>query len=313
MWVGSSLNHLCAPANEEQSDTFVGTALLTVVKEAEYLRVQELVKRIENHPHREALDADLQQNNIYNPFSKNSKAMIRILGNVELFELCETLPKVQSSRCLLYWNQGIVYCTFGQCLIDSESRRKSNKLRLDALSIPNYVIKKGPTHGVRHGKTEVQRVPSGMRGRDAVRKSTLKLNILQVFTIDFSEIQFIVNHNSQSDGQKKSAKRWTNLQKNNHTYHLTPEEKKRYQGQWYLTLNRAGKNGPMKVRSDFRAAGEQVEERLHPDEQRRWHSSSSTSWWDKFEWHCKWAHKILFNCTFFLFQLVSFTVDSDPL
>ena len=64
------------------------------VKEAEDLRVQELVKRIENHPHREALHADLQQNNVYNPFSKNSKAMIRELGNVELFELCETIPKV---------------------------------------------------------------------------------------------------------------------------------------------------------------------------------------------------------------------------
>ena len=35
----------------------------------------------------------------------------------------------------------------------------------------------------------------GMRGRDAVRKSIPKVNILQVFTIDFSEIQFIVNHN----------------------------------------------------------------------------------------------------------------------
>ena len=37
------------------------------------------------------------------------------------------------------------------------SSRKLNKLRLDALSIPNYVIKKGPTHGARHGKTEEQR------------------------------------------------------------------------------------------------------------------------------------------------------------
>ena len=36
----------------------------------------------------------------------------------------------------------------------------------------------------------------GMRGRDAVRKSTPKVNILQVFTIDFSEIQFVVNYNS---------------------------------------------------------------------------------------------------------------------
>ena len=121
-----------------------------VVKEAEYFRVHELLQRIENHRHREALHADLQQNDVYNQFSKKSKAMIR----VELFELCETIPKVQCSDCLLHWNQ---YCTCGQCLIDSESRRKFNKLRLDALSIPNYVIKKGPTHGARHGKTEVQR------------------------------------------------------------------------------------------------------------------------------------------------------------
>ena len=58
-----------------------------------------------------------------NPFSKDSKAMIREWCNVELFELCETTPKVQCSHCLLYWNQGIVYCTGGQCLIYSKSRR----------------------------------------------------------------------------------------------------------------------------------------------------------------------------------------------
>ena len=40
-----------------------------VVKEAEHLRVQELVKRIENHPHREALQADLQHNNVYTTHS----------------------------------------------------------------------------------------------------------------------------------------------------------------------------------------------------------------------------------------------------
>ena len=128
-----------------------------VVKGAEHFRVLELVKKIESHPHREAFHADLQQNNVYNPFSNNSKAMIRELGNVELFELCETFPKVQCSHCLLYWNQGIVYCTCGPFLIDSESRRKCNKPRLDALSIPNYVIKKGRSHGARHGKTEEQK------------------------------------------------------------------------------------------------------------------------------------------------------------
>ena len=46
------------------------------------------------------------------------------MGNVELFELCETIPKMQ----------------------------------LDLLSIPKYVINKERPHGCRHGKTEEQKV-----------------------------------------------------------------------------------------------------------------------------------------------------------
>ena len=69
-----------------------------VVKEAEHLRVQELVQRIENHPHRALLQADLQQNNVYNPFSKHSK--------------CETTPKVQCYQRFLCWNQGICVLQF---------------------------------------------------------------------------------------------------------------------------------------------------------------------------------------------------------
>ena len=40
-----------------------------VVKQAENFRVREIVKKIESHPHRRALQADLQQNNAYNPLS----------------------------------------------------------------------------------------------------------------------------------------------------------------------------------------------------------------------------------------------------
>ena len=128
-----------------------------VVKQAENFRVRELVKKIESHPHRRALQADLQQNNAYNPFSEESKAMIREMGNVELFELCETIPKVQCSECLLSWNQGIVHCNCGHLLRESESSQKFNQWRLDALSIPHYVIKKVRPRGARHGKTEAQK------------------------------------------------------------------------------------------------------------------------------------------------------------
>ena len=57
-----------------------------VVKQAENFRVRELVKKIESHPHRQALQADLQQSNAYIPCSDKSKKMIRDMGNVELFD-----------------------------------------------------------------------------------------------------------------------------------------------------------------------------------------------------------------------------------
>ena len=72
----------------------------SVVKQAENYRVRELVKKIENHPHRQSLQRDLKQNKAYNPFSATSKKMIQDVGNAELFELFETYPKTQCEECL---------------------------------------------------------------------------------------------------------------------------------------------------------------------------------------------------------------------
>ena len=97
-----------------------------VVKQAEKFRVRELVKKIESHPHRQALQADLQQSGAYNPFSEKSKKMIRDMGNVELFDLCETIPQVQCSECFLYWSQGKVYFTCGHLLRENKSSRPTS-------------------------------------------------------------------------------------------------------------------------------------------------------------------------------------------
>ena len=78
---------------EEIDTDFSVPGLSHAVVKEQKIRVQELVKKIETHPHRAALQADLQQNNVYNPSSNNSKQMIREL-------LCETIPKVQCSQCL---------------------------------------------------------------------------------------------------------------------------------------------------------------------------------------------------------------------
>ena len=193
--------------------------------------------------------------------------MIRELGNVELFELCETLPEVQCSYCFLDWNQGIVYCTCGQCLIDSASGRKVNHLRLDALFYPGLRDQERVQSWCSTWQNRrTERVPKSLECvEEMLWESRLSRWIfLQVFTIEFSEIQFVVNHNSQSDGQNKKCKEWDERAKEDHTDHLTPEECWRYQGQWYLTLNKSGKHGPRKVRSDYRAAV-LMKNRLHPE------------------------------------------------
>ena len=115
--------------------------------------------------------------------------------------------------------KGIVCCTCGQFLVDSESRRKFNKPRLNALSIPHYVIKKGRTHGARHGKIEVHREYHLAWN---VWKSCCKKVDSQA--IDVSEIQSIVNHNPQSDGQNNSARSGMNLQKK--TIHIVSLQRK---------------------------------------------------------------------------------------
>ena len=173
-------------------------------------------------------------------------------------------------------------------------------LRLDALSIPNYVIKKGAPHGARHGKTEVQR--DYHLAWNAWKRCCKKVDsqgahftgIHDRFLRDpvYRESQLAIGWS------EPKCKEMDELAKEDHTYHLSPEEFRRYQGQWYLTLNKPGKNGPMRLRSDFRAAvsikkclhrelGEQVAEPISQEQYRRWHLSASTSWWDKSEWNWK--------------------------
>ena len=133
----------------------------------------------------------------------------------------------------------------------------------------------------------------------------------------FLRDQFIVNHNSFGWSERKCTE-WDELAKEDHKNKLTPVERRRYKGQWYLTLNKEGKNGPMQLRSDYRAAalmqnrlhhesGEPIEESIHPGQQRRiqqgqevfsedffqrtgweyWPSSTSSSWWYASEWSWK--------------------------
>ena len=110
---------------EEHKIDFRAPGLLhSVVKEAEHLRVQELVKRIENHPHREALQADLQQKNVYKPIQQQFEGddprigqcrVIRVMRNNSKSGMCTLSSLLESTICVLHLRT---------MLDDSESRRK---------------------------------------------------------------------------------------------------------------------------------------------------------------------------------------------
>ena len=169
------------------------------------------------------------------------------MGNVELFELCETFQKVQCSECLLYWNQGIVYCFCVHLLKESESSQIFSQWRLDARSIPHFVIKKGRPHGARHGKTEAQK-------EHFVAHNAWKRCIKKNYDGIHDRFQ---RDPVYRDSQLKTG--WTEekciamdkLAQEDHSYRLSYEEYERYQKHWYLTLNKSGKNTPMRLRSDF--------------------------------------------------------------
>ena len=172
------------------------------------------------------------------------------MGNVQLFELCETIPKVQCSECLLYWNQGTVCCTCGHLLKESESSQFFHQRRPDALSIPHYVIKKERPRGARHGKTEAQKehfVAHNARRRCLKKKFK---GIHDRFQRD----------STYRDSPLKIG--WTEekgiamvkLAQEKHSYCPSSEEYERYRKHWYISMNKLGKNAPLRLRSDFRIA-----------------------------------------------------------
>ena len=280
--------------NEVDIDFGISGLPHSVVKQAENSRVRELVKQIENHPHRQALQQDLQQNNAYTPFSEKSKKMIKDMGNVELFELFETDPKTQCKECLLYSSQSIVYCSCGQLLKECEASRGAIQCTLDRLSIQNYVIKKGRPHGHRFGKTKEQRdyhIAHNLRKR-CIKRHFKGIHDRFLKDPEFRESQL------EHDRTEEVCIQMDEIAQKDFSYHMTQAEYFRYRKNWWISLNNSGKLGPTRDRSDFNDAlstlrrlhQESGEQQLRPVpfwKYQKWYqsSSSSSSWW---QWSNSW-------------------------
>ena len=167
--------------------------------------------------------------------------------------------------------------------------------RLDVLSIPNYVIKKGRPRGARHGKTEAQK--EHFIAHNA-RKRCIKKNFKGIHDRFQKDLRY---RNAQLKAGRTEEKciELDELARKEFTYRPSPEEFERYKKTWSISLNTSGRNAPMKLRSDFSEAVAKMH-RLHRESGEEgpapipFHqyqkcdsssSSSSTSWW---QWNDHW-------------------------
>ena len=120
-------------AGEEKKELKIGLRVQGIPQTAVDLnehrtkRINRLAHMIKIQPRETALVKNLQKTDAFNPLSEEPKRVIHNLGNVEDFELCEISSKTQRSSCSKYRAHGVVYCTFGNCLIPAENPASSQR------------------------------------------------------------------------------------------------------------------------------------------------------------------------------------------
>ena len=172
------------------------------------------------------------------------------MGNVELFELFETDPKTQCTECLSYWSEGIVYCTCGHLLKESGTNRGAIQFTLDLLSIQNYVIKKGRPHVNGPGKTTEQR---NYHIAHKLRKRCLKRHYEGIHDRFLKDPEFRESQLEHNRTEEVCIK-MDDLADKNFSHCMTQAEYFRYKQNWWISLNKSGKTGPVRNRSDFNEA-----------------------------------------------------------
>ena len=170
-------------------------------------------------------------------------------GKMKYFEICEITPNIRCSNCMTHWPKGLVYCTHGTCLRPSDKVRKLNSDRYDVLSIPNYVIKKGPSHGARHGNTERHRI-------HAAHVSCKKAEKKACTTTLDRFLKCLIYRRSKMDigWTEDHSARLDEIAAEDHSYIATASERTRRENTLVLVLNSSGPNGPMSQREDQQEA-----------------------------------------------------------
>ena len=129
-------------------------------------------RRSRNHPHRRALQSDLQQHRQFNPFSRESRDVIKAAGNIELCELLDVEPKAQCKVCLSYWTSASSTAHAGtSCEMERKRTRDTSSTLLTSFRFPVTTSRKGdPTATVMGRKKGITSTSSRIRSTRNARR-----------------------------------------------------------------------------------------------------------------------------------------------
>ena len=244
-------NELTRERIEEDMDFKIPGLPHSTVKQLQSASVRELIQKIENHPHRHALQRDLQQSLSYNPFSQKSKQMIHEVGNIELCELLDMEPKMQCKVCLSYWDIGIVYCGCGHFLRKgTEENKKLVQYTMDLLFYSLLLHKERTTP-----RAPLREEPGDREYYIAHSlKKKCKKYYLGIHDRFIRDEKF--RKNMIDNGRTEEiCRQMDDLADEDHIHHLIPEEIDDYRNNWWIRSNKIGSDTmPIRHRSDFKQA-----------------------------------------------------------
>ena len=120
----SNANKFNLATDEENIDFNISGVPNAMVKRSHGISVRNLIQKIENHPQRHALQSDLQRHRQFNPFSKESRDVIKAAGNTEL---CELLDVDLTHSAKHAWRTGTSTSSAARAVTSCEMERQRTR------------------------------------------------------------------------------------------------------------------------------------------------------------------------------------------
>ena len=158
--------------NEENIDFNIPGLPHSAVKRSHGVNVQNLIQKIENHPQRRALQSDLQQHRQFNPFSKESRDVIKQLETLNCVNYSMWNPKHSAKYVCRTGTSASSTARAGtSCEMERKRTRNTSSSLLTSFRFPIITSRKGdPTATATGRKKGITSTSSRIRSKRNARK-----------------------------------------------------------------------------------------------------------------------------------------------